>query len=335
MEVTVLERFGEVLSDGFSGASISGITTSTAWPAEWAPTIRSRKEGQLKIEGWTDTDSWAGASAATRAPFLATPDINLVAEADRVSVAAEGTTRSGIFLSNADRSRYLFLSQEYRDGNDSGAATWHVNVNPGSPSGTGTVIPAFSGMDGDGSYRLGLIADGSMVEVLLDGVSGGRFPFPVSSGIHFAIGAYGQSVDDHVDARFDNASVSYALPCIRLESPTPSITLGQSGEMTVSVPRLIADREVRVALASSDLSVAVPAGASGGSLELVFPAGSARSRTVAIEPRGIGSAVFSLSGSQDGACLGPPAELRVYPRPEVLSSPTASTERSSTPASGR
>ena len=39
---------------------------------------------------------------------------------------------------------------------------------------------------------------------------------------------------------------------------------------------------------------------------------------MAIEPRGIGSAVFSLSGGLDGTCLGPPADLRVHPRPEVL-----------------
>ncbi len=326
--VTVLERFGEVLS--FSDRAWSGSkdrlddgifgplhhTGELGWErGRWhGPPVPER----LRIEVWNDANSWAGASALNRNSFLATPDINLVAEVDRVSVEADGASRSGIFLTSADRSRYLFLSQEYRDGSDSGAATWHVNVSPGSPSGTGTVIPAFSGMDGNGTYRLGMVADGSMVEVFLDGVPGGRFPFAVSSGIHFAVGAYGQSEGDYLLARFANASVSYALPCIRLESPTPSITLGQSGEMTVSVPRLAADREIRVALASSDPSVAVPAGASGGSLDLVFPAGSPRSRTVAIEPRGIGSAVFSLSGGLDGTCLGPPADLRVHPRPEVL-----------------
>ncbi len=331
VRVTVLERFGEVLS--FSDRAWWSGTSDTLddwklgpsdWPhwLEWE-FVRGHVPRQvptrLRIETWNTTNSWGGASAWHRwDSFPAAPDINLMAEVDRVSVETDGTSRSGIFLSNADRSHYLFLSQEYRDGSDSGAATWHVNVSPDSPSGTGTVIPAFSGMDSNGSYRLGLIADGSMVEVFLDGVPGGRFPFPVSSGIRFAVGAYGKSEGDYVLARFANASVSYALPCIRLESPTPSITLGQSGEMTVSVPRLVADREVRVALATSDPSVAVPAGASSGSLDLVFPAGSPRSRTVAIEPRGIGSAVFSLSGGQDGTCLGPPADLRVHHRPEVL-----------------
>ena len=329
VRITVLERFDEVLSsnpDDWRGSR----DTLGDWelgPSHWLShrldwEIGKWHEAQaptkLRIETWNTTNFWTGASALNRNSFLATPDSNLVAEVDRVSVEADGTSRSGIFLTSANRSHYLFFSQQYKDGIDSGAATWHVNVKPGSSFGTGTVIPAFSGMDSNGSYRLGLIADGSMVEVFLDGVPGGRFPFPVSSGIRFAVGAYGQSEGDYVLARFANASVSYALPCIRLESPTPSITLGQSGEMTVSVPRLAADREVRVALASSDPSVAVPAGAPGGSLDLVFPAGSPRSRTVAIEPRGIGSAVFSLSGGQDGTCLGPPADLRVHPRPEIL-----------------
>ncbi len=329
VRVTVLERFGEVLSFN-SGAWRGNRDTLGDWklgPFYWTHRLDweiGRRPGpqalkRLRIETWNTTNSWGGALASTREDsFPATPDINLVAEVDRVSVEANGTSRSGIILTSADRSRYLFFSQQYKDGIDSGAATWHVNVSPGLPSGTGTVIPAFSGMDSNGTYRLGLVADGSMVEVFLDGVPGGRFPFPVSSGIRFAVGAYGQSKGDYVLARFANASVSYALPCIRLESPTPSITLDQSGEMTVSVPRLAADREVRVALASSDPSVAVPAGASGGSLDLVFPAGSPRSRTVAIEPRRLGSAVFSLSGGQGGICLGPPADLRVHHRPEVL-----------------
>ncbi len=337
VRVTVMERFGgfgEVLS-----FNTGDWRRSSENLRDWEDRNREFRSNSSPIwergfphnpmpktlrigHGSLSTNYWSGDWAWTQDSFLATPDINLVAKVDRVSVEANSASRSGIFLSNSDRSRYLFFSQQYKDGINSEAATWHVNVNPGSPSGTGTVIPAFSGMDCNGTYRLGLVADGSMVEVSLDGVPGGRFPFPVSSGIRFGIGTYGQSETersgDYVLARFANASVSYALPCIRLESPSPSITLGQSGEMTVSVPLLAADREVRVALASSDPSVAVPAGASGSSLDLVFPAGSPRSRTVAIEPRGIGSAVFSLSGGLDGTCLGPPADLRVHPRPEVL-----------------
>ena len=322
VDVTVLDGFGTVLADNFPGDSLDSSKWSEdlAGLAGGAGTHTAAIDGgRLKIEGFTDTDSWAGASVRSEESFLATSDINLVLEAERSSVAADGIVRSGVFVSTANRSRYLYFSQQFQDGISDGAPSWHVNINPGSPSGPGMIIPAFASMDDDGSYDLKLVADGSMVEVFLNEASGGRFPFPVSSGIHFGMGAYGRNVDDEVVARFDNASVAYALPCIRIDPPASSLTLGGTAALSVSVPRLLSDRDVTVTVTTSDPSVAVPAGASGDSLTLDFPAESPRTLTVVIQPRSTGTVTISLASDQgDEVCLSEPAALRVHPQPEVF-----------------
>ena len=106
--------------------------------------------------------------------FVATRELNLAFEVDRVDRTTGHRGRTGVYITTGDRRVRLFAQNV-------GENNWQVNVNPGNPTGGGTTLAAFSGVTDLGRHRMKLVADGEFVEVFLDGQSGGRFPFEVTS----------------------------------------------------------------------------------------------------------------------------------------------------------
>ncbi len=319
LDVAVVSDPGVLLEEDFAGGSINNSrwTTSNQGFGNGEGAFNVEQDGgQLKISGFSDTDTWAGASLKSANSYLATEDLNLVFEVDRVAIDQFGSAgRTGVFITNDDRSRFVFFSQQVED-NDN--AFWRVNVNPGSPGGGGTVLTAFTAMEDLGEHNMRLVADGSSVEVFLDGVSGGKFPFEVSAGIFFELGTYAQFADEDASGTYDNVKIENVLPCVKSDTSSVLLTLAESQEISISVPRLVNDAaDVSVTLTSSAPNVAVPVGSTDGSLTLNFPAGSSNTQTVTIWPVGLGSANINIETDAD-ACVEGPVSVDIISVPEVL-----------------
>ena len=281
LQVVVLANPGVLLTDDFSGATVDtnkwqisqqsfevGVGTFTV----------AQTGGQLVISGTTDQQQyWAGASVKTVKSFTATPDVPLAVDVDRVSInplMSDGVTpstgaRTGVFLTTADRSQFVLFAQNV------GETGWEVNA---SATGSGTAIPQFSSQTATNSHHMRMVADGTSVEVFLDGVSGGKFPFPVSAGIFVELGAYARDVGDSVTGVFDNARIEGITAPISV-APAGLGILASVGNntnlVTITVPRsLLATKAVAVTVKSQDPSIAIPENAVNGSLALKFAAGA-------------------------------------------------------------
>jgi len=317
LDVAVVSDPGVRLEDDFGGNSIDKSKWQVSdegfgnGSGDFNVTLDG---GQLKVGGFVNEDAWAGASAKTVDSYLATSELNLVFEADRVSIDQFGSAgRSGVFITNDDRSRYVFVSQQLEDNDNS---FWRVNTNPGNATGGGAVITAWAGMQDLKNHRIKLVADGSQVEVFLDGVSGGTFPFQVSAGIFFELGAYAQFVDEDVNAVFDNVKIENVLPCIKPDTSNVLLTLAESTTVSINVPSLVNDStDVTVTVKSSDPSVAVPVGAVDGSLTLSYPAGGSNMQAFAVQPLGLGAAEFTITTSAD-ACVEGNVSVEIISVPE-------------------
>jgi hypothetical protein len=315
LNVAVLSDPGIVLDEDFSGGSID----SSVWEISNVPfedgegnfTV-NQTGGTLVIDGVPTVDSWAGASLRSANSYIATKDLTLAVEVDRVSVDQNIGVRTGIFLSTADRSQFVFFSQN--SGGSLADNTWQVNTNPGSPTGDGSRIAAFSEILDIGNHRIRMVADGSSVEIFLDGVSGGSFPFEVTTGIYVEIGAYAElaTLGDIVRGVFDNVVIENVLPCVSASPDNMTITLDQwTEQVAVSVPQLLNDTtEVTVTITSRDPAVAMPLAfpnAAGGeaSLTLTFAVGSASTQFFTVDPIGRGMTAFDITVDPEVCVAGP------------------------------
>jgi hypothetical protein len=309
--VVVLQPAGVRLTEDFSGASLDKtkwqVDTNGFEPTGIGTYTVTQTGGQLVIKGNTDQQNyWPGASAKTVSPLTATPQLPLSFEVDRVSIdpTTDGTTpdtgaRTGVFITTADRSKFVFFGQ------DVGETGWEVNVNPGNPTGSGTALQSFSSITDTTSHHIQLVADGSQVEVFLDGKSGGKFPFPVSAGIFFEIGAYARAMGDAVTGVFDNVKIQNNLPPISVAATSVAQLPGSIETMLgvstntflVTVPQLISS-PLGVTITSQDPKVAIPQGAVNGALKLQFAPGAASSQTFAVAPVGTGTTTFSITNDQ-------------------------------------
>jgi hypothetical protein len=202
-----------------------------------------------------------------------------------------------------------------------GETGWEVNVNPGNPTGSGTAIAAFNAdLTEVGKHTIKMIADGQTVEVFLDGVSGGRYAFEVSSGIFFELGGYARTIGDTARAVFDNVHAEQILPCITLDASSLNMTAADPGQtVNVTVPVLINDTTaIGVTITSANPAVAVPAGGSNGALTLNFAAGAVNVQSFQVQPTGLGSTTFTVSSTAAGACISGQLKVDVVAVPEVL-----------------
>lgn len=316
LNVAVVSGPGVALEDNFAGAQLDA--------SKWQVSNRGFEVGTgtysvkptgglLRIEGSGETDYWSGASAKSVKTFTATKDLNLVVEVDRVSIdqGASSAVRSGIYLTTSDRSRYLFF------GHNLGENGWQVNE---TSTGGGINLALFDGLDTDvGSHRMKLVADGKTVEVFLDGISGGRFAFEATTGLHVELGGYARATGDAVVAEFDNLKVEYVLPCTTTAPAGLIMTLAEfSKQATVTIPQLLNDASaVTVTVTSQNPSVAVPAGSVNGVLTLNFAAGSPNSQAFTIQPIGKGSTLFTVA-TTPASCVTGSLKVDVVAVPLVL-----------------
>jgi len=325
LAVAVISGPGVLLEENFAAATIDSAkwqTSSQGFEATGTGTFTVlQTAGALEINGSVDTDFWPGASLKTAKSYVATKEVNLAFEVDRVLLEQTGTGgRTGVYITTGDRSKYVFLSH-----NSEGNANWRLNVNPATstgitPTGAGFVLAAFSTVIDTGRHRMKLQADGETVEVFLDGKSGGRFPFEATSGIFFEIGVYGRAAGDTARGLFDDVKIENVLPPITLAPDEGvSMTVAEAGKQaTVTVPTFLHDAAAAtVTITSSNQNVAVPAGAVNGSLTLNFAAGGPDTQTFAITPVGLGSTVFGASSSP-AATLAGPLKVEVVAVPQVL-----------------
>jgi hypothetical protein len=325
LSAAVISGPGVLLQDDFASATIDSLkwqTSNQGFEATGAGTFTvAQNAGALEINGSVDTDFWPGASLKTAKSYVATKEVNLAFEVDRVSLEQVGTGgRTGVFITTGDRSKYVFLSQ-----NSEGNTNWQVNVNPATstginPTGAGFVLAPFSTIRDVGRHRIKLVADGESVEVFLDGISGGRFPFVATSGIFFESGVYGRSVGDTARGLFDDVKIENVLPPITLAPDEGvSMTLAEAGKQaTVTVPTFLHDAaSATVTITSGNQNVAVPAGAVNGSLTLNFAAGGPDTQTFTITPVGLGSTTFGVA-STPAAAVSAPLKVEVVAAPLVL-----------------
>jgi hypothetical protein len=286
--------------DDFSGASYDTAKwqlNNQGFEAGIGDMTVTTSGGQLRMSGGLAEQYWGGVSLKTVQDYVATRDLRLVFEIDRVSLAYTGTAaRSGVYITTSDRSQFVFFGQNF------GETGWGVNLNPGNPTGGGTAIPAFSALNDGNNHRLKLIADGAAVEVYLDGIYGGRYPFPVTTGIFFEVGTYARAAGDTATAVFDNMKISTEYSPVSASPAAVVTALNQSNhEVTVSVsPSMVLAGPATVTVTSRNPAVAVPTGAVGGKLTLTFPAGSP-TQTFKVTPVGVGTTSFDLENAQGAA----------------------------------
>lgn len=323
LSVVVVEGFGVNLVDDFSGSSLDttkwtnnplGFETTGAGTFEMAQT-----SGQLVMSGTVDQYGyWPGLSIKTVNSYTATPALPLVVEIDRVSIdpnkLSDGTpstgARTGVFLTTDDRTTYVFFGQNV------GETGWQVNV---SATGSGTAISQFSGVTDTGLHKMKLVANGSQVELFLDGVSGGKYNFAVTSGIHAEVGVYARDYDDSVKGVFDNAKIHHIVAPITIAPASAMIVKGDNTlEETVTISSFLnATAEAKVTVASSDPTVAIPEGATGGSLTLTFPAGGANTQSFKVQALKPGITTLTMT-SEQGIAAANDVKITVVPPPAVV-----------------
>lgn len=288
---------GVILADTFSGPSYD----TTKWelnPQGFEAGVGNMTvttaDGQLKMNGGLAQQYWGGVSLKTVQDFVATKDMRLVFEIDRVALRYTGTAaRTGVYITTSDRSQFVFFGQNL------GETGWAVNTNPGNPTNGGTAITAFAGMNDGQPHKLRLEADGTGVDVYLDGVYGGRFGFPVTTGIRFEVGAYARAEGDTAEAAFDNVQISSEYSPITATASIVTASNQTDQQVTVTVsPSMLLAGSATVTVTSQNPGVAVPTGSVSGQLTLTFPTGGSNSQTFAVTPVAVGTTTFELASGQ-------------------------------------
>jgi len=321
--LTVVTGPGVRLTEDFSGATLDTnkfVITDQGFEVGTGLFEVNQAGGRLEIKGTVAEQFWAGNSIKTVQSFTATKDLPLQVEIDRVSInrtsefEVEGTAaRTGVFLTTADRSKFFFLSQNL------GESGWAVNLNPGNPTGSGTPITAFASKDDTNNHRIKLLADGTGVEVYLDGVFGGKFDFDVSSGVFVEIGAYARAIDDTVVGQFDNLNIENTFPCISVTPSDLSLIGGQPGlNVRVTIPRLLnSSKAVTVNVTSRDPAVAVAIGAVGATRTLTFGIGTTNAQTIVVSGVALGTTTLDLT-TAESVCISQGISVTVTAPPIIL-----------------
>jgi len=113
-----------------------------------------------------------------------------------------------------------------------------------------------------------------------------KFPF---SPVVFEFGSYARANNDTADTTWDNLKIETAGGATF--APTAvSVRVGQTGPaVTVRIPQGVNSQSpVQLQVVSSDASIAVPEGGTGGTLALTFPAGGANT-TAYVKRSGTGN----------------------------------------------
>lgn len=307
------------LEDDFNDTQIDPakwVINQSGFEATGAANVTIQEAAGVAVMNATATASyWGGASLKTVASFAVPAGEVLSFTVDRVSLTRTGTAgRSSMWITDATRGRFVMFAQNM------GENGWQYNRRIGesgdNPTGGGTNIAAFDDLDGDGgNHQMKMVADGQVVKLFLDGELGAEVAFPVSSGIVFELGIYARASTDVVHVEFDNARVETQPGAGFSVTDLEQYTFDPQTSVNVFIPQgLNASKAVNVIVTSSNPTVAEPAGATGGSLTLTFPAGGANTRSFDVAALNPGAATFTLSGADlTGVVLGRSLEVRVPP----------------------
>ncbi len=327
LDVTVIGGPGIQLQDDFSGTDVDTnkwqINDLPFEPGNGAGTFtESLADGVLQIAGTLDVDQyWGGAALKSVKTFTATTDLPLVVDVDRLSidpvssdtVTPSTAARTGVFLSNADRTKFVFFAQDIPE------TGWEVNTNPGNPTGGGTTLAPLSSLNDTNAHHMKLVADGTGVDLYLDNKLGGRVDLALSSGIYVEVGAYSRAVGDSVVGKFDNLKVENQLPCISASPASLSEILGQTNNVVVTIPRLLnATANASVTITSSSPSVVSPVGGVNGSLTLNFATGATNVQSVGLAGTGVGTATLTITTTSAGTCVANDVNVTVVTVPSTL-----------------
>lgn len=272
-------------------------------------------DGAMQLEVTALSNFWGGFALRTERTFAASEANPLIIKTTRVFDDGVGVTRSGIWISNSDRSRYVFFSQNIGEGG------WVYNraidQEGDNPTGSGTNIEAFDALDESfDSHEMRFEANGTTVSLYLDDQLGVEVDFPFTEDLIFSFGTYARSVEDDAVAAFDDVEVrsdlETGLPCVTLAAQNTALFAGESGQATVSAPRLyVAENAAAVTITSSNPEVATLEGANGaGELVVNFPAGGDAVKPLRIIAGKGGSATFSITASEP-LCAGSPLTVSV------------------------
>ena len=164
-------------------------------------------DGVMRFVGTTTQQWWSGGTLKIKESFNAAPDAPITISIDRVEEAGQGTaSRSALWIFNEDETNYVLFADVRGEGG------WRYNRKIGEdgdvPTGGGNNIAAFDGEDFDdgGLHQMSMVADGSTVKLLLDGMEGAEVSFPFSPVV-FHFGSYARANNDTADTTWDNLRV--------------------------------------------------------------------------------------------------------------------------------
>src|SRR5262245_27799810 len=258
--------------------------------------------GVMKFVGTTTQQWWSGGTLRIVPTFAPSESETITLSIDRVAEAGMGSaSRSALWILNEAKDKYVLFADVRGEGG------WHFNRKIGEtgdvPTGGGTDIAAFNGgtFDNGGLHKMSVVADGKTVKLFLDGIQGAEVKFPFSPVI-FEFGSYARNTNDTADTTWDNLKIETAGGATF--SPTAvSVRVGQLGPpVTVRIPQgLNSQIPIQVRVVSSDATIAVPEGGTGGTLNLTFPAGGANTQGFRVRGVALGTVQFSAEGDIPGA----------------------------------
>ena len=182
---------------------------------------------------------WPGRAYITTKGFKASKADPLTYEVSRESFNYnEGATgaRSSIIICNGDYSKWIHIDQCVDSGSDYG---WGWNKQTGASNDKSNGVPNTMVVSDHGLAAVQLIADGSNVQVFVDGTRYAVLDFPVSEDIHFGFGVYARAVGDSVNSVFNYVSISGSddpapdAPTIITQPSNVTVAAGEPAAFTV------------------------------------------------------------------------------------------------------
>ena len=210
------------------GDAFAGPTLSNKWVIEPTPlgeggtaTLESGvtiSNGAAVIAVTAEAAPWPGFAVYTTDSFNASVTQPAIFEIDREKLdftLVTGTSakqRAGIWITDTNRSRYVFFSEYATHDGTAGGWQYHFSLggaNDVPVSGNGISIPAFGAaqFNNRGLHKMRAVANGQTVKLYLDGTLGAEVNFPVSEGIVFGFGTYVQAATDVAVGTFDDANI--------------------------------------------------------------------------------------------------------------------------------
>lgn len=147
--------------------------------------------GALKFSGTTPVDYWAGRTLMSKGAFTVGKGQRLEVQVERTSLEAKGSgARSSLWLW-VDPQSYVMFSQDTEKGH------WSYNVDGRRGSGEELLRST-----DPGRHVMGMVHDGSVVHLLLDGKEVGKVPVTWTEGLRVCLTGQARSAGDSLTATF-------------------------------------------------------------------------------------------------------------------------------------